>query len=535
MKLPAGVRDWLPHELVRKRALETTIRGVFERRRYAEVMTPGFERFDVIEAGLGDDLTKKTFRFSDRRANTLALRPEMTTPIARLVSTRMRNEKLPLRLSYIAPAYRFEEPQQGRMQEFTQAGVELIGATGLDADSEMLLMAMETLDAIGLRDARFDINDAAVVDGVLDGLGIHGEAAHECKILISERNIAALRAKYPPELAELALLRGDEHVFATARRLCRSSASLEALDRLHAIRGRAIEAGYGDRVAIDFALLRDLEYYTGFVFEGYVRELGYAVCGGGRYDTLLPRMGFEAAAVGWAVGVEHLLIALERRNAPAANQFLFDGLTIAIPKGLLYEESVRRLRAAGIDAPDDPGRKLVVEAPDGRTRFLFVRPTDVPAYVEFGAADCGIVGADVLWEVDRYVSEIADLGFGFCRLVVAGRRGDGYHEGAPLPTFLRVATKFTRCAEAYFSERDLPAEIISLHGSVELSPVMGVADLIVDLVATGNTLREHDMVIVDDIAPSTARLVVNPIRFRTKYDAVAGLLSRLQAPAAAAK
>jgi ATP phosphoribosyltransferase len=535
MRLPAGVRDWLPHELARKRALEATIRGVFERWRYAEVMTPGFERFDVIEAGLGEELTEKTFRFSDRRANTLALRPEMTTPIARLVSTRMRGEKLPLRLSYVAPAYRFEQPQQGRMQEFTQAGVELIGARGVEADSEMLLMALETLDAIGLNDARFDINDAAIVDGVLDGLGIHGDAAHRCKILIAERNIAALRAQFPAEVAELAMLRGDEHVFATVRRLCRTPRSLEALERLHAIRGRAIERGYGERVAIDFALLRDLEYYTGFVFEGYVRELGYAVCGGGRYDTLLPRMGFDAPAVGWAVGVERLLIALERRNAPAAHQFTFDGLTIAIPKGLLYEESVRRLRAAGLDVPDDPGRRLVIETADQKNRFLFLRPTDVPAYVEFGAADCGIVGADVLWEVDRYVSELADLGFGLCRLVVAGRRADGYHEGAPLPTFLRVATKFTRSAEAYFSERDLPAEIISLHGSVELSPLVGLADLIVDLVATGKTLREHDLVVVDEIAPSTARFVVNPIRFRTKYDALKTLLANLQGSAAAAK
>src|SRR5579875_3039714 len=318
MRLPAGVRDWLPHELARKRALEATIRGVFERWRYAEVMTPGFERFDVIEAGLGEELTEKTFRFSDRRANTLALRPEMTTPIARLVSTRMRGEKLPLRLSYVAPAYRFEQPQQGRMQEFTQAGVELIGARGVEADSEMLLMALETLDAIGLNDARFDINDAAIVDGVLDGLGIHGDAAHRCKILIAERNIAALRAQFPAEVAELAMLRGDEHVFATVRRLCRTPRSLEALDRLHAIRGRAIERGYGERVAIDFALLRDLEYYTGFVFEGYVRELGYAVCGGGRYDTLLPRMGFDAPAVGWAGGPPIHLRRLDDRDSEGA-------------------------------------------------------------------------------------------------------------------------------------------------------------------------------------------------------------------------
>jgi ATP phosphoribosyltransferase len=203
-------------------------------------------------------------------------------------------------------------------------------------------------------------------------------------------------------------------------------------------------------------------------------------------------------------------------------------LTIAVPKGALYEDSAARLRSAGIDVPEDVGRKLTVTTSDG-TQLLFLRPTDVPAYVEFGAADCGIVGKDVLWETERTVSELADLGFGYCRLCVAARRIDRYHEGAPLPTFLRVATKFTRSAEAYFAERDLPVDLIPLHGSVELSPVVGLSDLIVDLVATGTTLRENDMVIVDEIAPSTARFVVNPVRFRTKYDELIALLARLDA------
>ncbi len=202
------------------------------------------------------------------------------------------------------------------------------------------------------------------------------------------------------------------------------------------------------------------------------------------------------------------------------------GLVVAIPKGALYAESAARLRAAGLDVPDDPGRKLAVTCSDG-TQILLLRPTDVPAYVEFGAADCGIVGADVLWETERHVCELADLEFGACRLVVAARRTDRYHEGAQLPTFLRVATKFERTAEAFFSERDVPVQLIKLHGSVELSPLVGLADLIVDLVATGNTLREHDMAIVSEIAQSTARFVVNPIRFRVKYHAITALLARL--------
>ncbi len=202
-------------------------------------------------------------------------------------------------------------------------------------------------------------------------------------------------------------------------------------------------------------------------------------------------------------------------------------LVIAIPKGALYDDAAQRLRDAGIDVPADPGRRLTLTTPDGMTEVLLLRPTDVPAYVEFGAADCGIVGKDVLWETDRSVSELLDLGFGYCRLVVAARRIDRYHEGAPFPTFLRVATKFARSAEAYFSERDLPVEIIPLHGSVELAPIVGLADAIVDLVATGNTLREHDMVVVDEIAASTARFVVNPVRFRAKYEALVALVGRL--------
>jgi ATP phosphoribosyltransferase len=154
----------------------------------------------------------------------------------------------------------------------------------------------------------------------------------------------------------------------------------------------------------------------------------------------------------------------------------------------------------------------------------------VPSYVEFGAADCGIVGADVLWETERTVCELADLGFGACRLVVAARRTDRYHEGAQLPTFLRVATKFQKSAEAFFAERDLPVEIIRLHGSVELAPLVGLADMIVDLVATGTTLREHDLVVVHEVGASTARFVVNPVRFRAKYAAITALLARLREP-----
>ncbi len=305
MRLPAGVRDWLPHELARKREIELVMRAAFGRWAYEEVQTPMFERFDVLERGLGYELTEQSFRFNDRRATPLALRPEMTTPIARLVSTRMRDVPLPLRLAYIAPVFRYyDQPQEGRMRELTQAGVELIGAHGVDADAESLFMAIEALDNVGLRDARFDINDASVVDGILEGLGLDGDAALTAKSLMKERNIVALRKLGHERLV----------AFAMSRAVCRTPQSIAALDGLAELLERAAALGYADRVQIDFALLRDLDYYTGFIFEGYVAELGFALCGGGRYDSLLPNFGFDVPAVGWTAGIERVLIALERRG-----------------------------------------------------------------------------------------------------------------------------------------------------------------------------------------------------------------------------
>jgi ATP phosphoribosyltransferase regulatory subunit len=314
MKLPQGVRDWLPHELARKRDVERILRAVFGRWSYEEVQTPTFERFDVIEKGLGDELTELSFQFNDRRATMLALRPELTTPIARLVSTRMREAELPLRLSYVATAFRYyEQPQEGRMREFTQAGVELIGSAGIDADAETLFMAIEACDEIGMRDATYDINDSRVVDGILAGVGLSGDEIPAAKALMKERNIVGLRAFGKPELIDFALRRGRDGI-AAARKVCKTKESQAALDQLETLLMRAAALGYGDRVSVDFALLRDLDYYTGFIFEGYLPEIGFPLCGGGRYDSLLPKFGYEVPAVGWSAGVERMLIALERRG-----------------------------------------------------------------------------------------------------------------------------------------------------------------------------------------------------------------------------
>jgi ATP phosphoribosyltransferase regulatory subunit len=323
VRLPPGTRDWLPAELRRKRSVEHVLRGVFERWAYEEIQTPNFERFDALEAGLGETVAQKTFLFADKTGTQIALRPEMTTPVARLVSTRMREAPMPLRLSYVAPAFRYEEPQEGRMREFTTAGLELIGPESVDADAESLFTAIEALDSLGLTDAHFDINHVAIVDGVLAGLELDALGVAESKTLISGRNIVALRARLAgtgsrediEAIVRLALTRGREDVLESAGRLCRTDAGLAGIVRLRELLARATRLGFGERLNVDCSLLRDIEYYTGFIFEGFAAEVGFGLCGGGRYDTLLPRFGFASGAVGWSLSIERILIALERRHS----------------------------------------------------------------------------------------------------------------------------------------------------------------------------------------------------------------------------
>ncbi len=385
MKLPQGVRDWLPHELARKRDVEQALRAVFGRWSYEEIVTPTFERFDVIEKGLGGELTELSFQFNDRRSTTLALRPEMTTPIARLVSTRMREAPLPLRLSYVAPAFRYyEQPQEGRMREFTQAGVELIGAAGIDADAETLFMAIEACDEIGMRDATYDINDSRVVDGILTGVGLTGDAVAAAKNMMKERNIVGLRGFERPLLIEFALRRGGRDAIGAARKVCVTAESQAALDRLETLLVRAAALGYGDRVSVDFALLRDLDYYTGFIFEGYLPEIGFPLCGGGRYDSLLPKFGYEVPAVGWSAGVERLLIALERRGKHAVSRrhridVLVSGADIVATRERAAGNVVRYAssgqdEAALIAEARAHGIGRVVIAEDGEIREVRVAP-----------------------------------------------------------------------------------------------------------------------------------------------------------------
>ncbi len=192
-------------------------------------------------------------------------------------------------------------------------------------------------------------------------------------------------------------------------------------------------------------------------------------------------------------------------------------ITVALPKGALLKDAVRRFAAAGLDfsAITDPdNRLLMVPSACGSARALLVRNGDVPVYVAYGQAQLGVVGYDVLREQQRPVAQLLDLGFGGCRMAVAVRESSPYRRAADLPPHCRVASKFTRCAAEYFDALDLPVDLIHLTGSVELGPLTGVSEAIVDLVATGRTLRDNGLIAIEDLFHSTARLVGHPLALR---------------------
>jgi ATP phosphoribosyltransferase len=198
-------------------------------------------------------------------------------------------------------------------------------------------------------------------------------------------------------------------------------------------------------------------------------------------------------------------------------------LTVALSKGKLLAGTEALFRAARLPFPEGEGRRLVVET-DG-LRFLFVKDMDVPTYVEYGVADCGVAGRDVLLETASDVYEPLDLGFGRCRLMVARPRGAADRSRA---STLRVATKYPRVASAHFLARGQSVEVVKLAGSVELAPGLGLADCIVDVVETGRTLVENGLEEVEDVAASSARLVVNRASYHARRDEVASLLDALR-------
>jgi len=206
-----------------------------------------------------------------------------------------------------------------------------------------------------------------------------------------------------------------------------------------------------------------------------------------------------------------------------------NGLTLALPKGRLLDPALDLLRELGVSGIDPDSRKLIFRDAGRDLEVLLLKPADVPAYVIYGAADLGVVGKDILLEQEPDVYEPLDLGFGFCRLVVAEPRALWERDDPAKWSWVRVATKYPRLTEEYFSARGIQVEIVRLDGSIELAPLVGLAERIVDLVQSGETLRANGLVEVAEITRSTARVIVNRASMKTEHAAVTRLVDDMRA------
>ncbi|TBR61067.1 ATP phosphoribosyltransferase [Westiellopsis prolifica IICB1] len=206
-------------------------------------------------------------------------------------------------------------------------------------------------------------------------------------------------------------------------------------------------------------------------------------------------------------------------------------LTVALPKGELLKNSIQVLQTVGLDFSaflDSGNRQLQITDPNGKAKGLLVRGQDVPVYVEYGQAQLGIVGYDVLREKKPQVAHLVDLGFGYCRMSVAVKQSSPYRSPLDLPAHGRVASKYVNCAREYFHNLDLPVEIVPLYGSVELGPITGMSEAIVDIVASGRTLRENGLVEIEVLYESTARLIAHPLSYRLNTDNLSDLITNIR-------
>jgi len=314
--IPPGTRDILPDEMRELRRLHLALIEVFESRGYGEVATPAIEYDEVLARGDGRT-ADSAYRFFDESGDLLALRSDMTVPIARLVASRYASAEPPLRFCYLANAFRAVRPQRGQMREFAQAGVELIGAPAPEGTAEVVEVLEAALDGAGLDRAVIGLGDADLFRQLLTELGLEGEvrdtilerlATHDLVGLEDELSRAGIGDEQVATCVALSQLRGGREVLAEARALGGA-----AVERATARIGETFEAlearGVAERVRVDLGLLRDLGYYSGAILEVYDPALGHVLGGGGRYDGLLKRFGVDLPAAGFALYLERVHVA----------------------------------------------------------------------------------------------------------------------------------------------------------------------------------------------------------------------------------
>ncbi len=320
---PLGTKDLLLEESFVRREIEKTLAGLFVRRGFSEVMTPGMEYLDVFVGEKPAVPVENMYKMTDTKGRLLVMRPDSTLPIARLAATRLKNAPMPLRLYYAQDVFHMNTGLTGRADQEFQAGVELIGAAGKRADIEIIMLAAESLRSVVGNGFRIEIGHVGFFEALAEDLDVDASTVEELRDLIEGKNYAALselldtldESDAVSALRRLPHLFGGKQVLTQAEAVCRSDRSREALSYLAALYEALCEMGLEDHVIFDLGMLHSNEYYTGLIFRGYIEGSGEIALSGGRYDALLKQFGSPTAATGFAISVDVLMRVLMTKSS----------------------------------------------------------------------------------------------------------------------------------------------------------------------------------------------------------------------------
>src|SRR5262245_12425552 len=314
-QIPPGTQILIGRAARRRRVLERVICSVFEGWSYEEIIPPIFDYYDVFAKGMGAGQEEHFYRFIDREGNILALRPEFTSLVAKTVATRLAGTPKPIRLFYSGEVLRFEKPKGGRQREFAQIGIEHYGDAGKTADVEILLIAVETFQKLGIQGFQINLGSVDFFGGIVDRMELQQEQIAALKEVLDVKDqpgLESLLQKLPLDDRRKNILRavphltGGKSVIAEARAIVKNSRSVDALNHLEEIHSIFERLDLAQHLTIDLGEIRGFDYYTGILFRAYVRDLGFEVASGGRYDGLPGAFGEDVPAVGFYFSVDRL-------------------------------------------------------------------------------------------------------------------------------------------------------------------------------------------------------------------------------------